>query len=144
MIGYLGKYLKKSVFKSEDEPDSDTKIILWALEVRIISCARTEFDERISSENLENLIFVWSSSQSNSSLESVILKPLHFIYYLANFSHVCNLTRNSISLKKSLSTNRTLTNVEFGNFWSSPYLNSLISLMTLLLYNLQNSKAEQL
>ncbi|MEM3791001.1 MAG: hypothetical protein QW260_08005 [Thermoproteota archaeon] len=50
IIGYLGKYLKKSMMSSEEGFFNDTMIILWALDMRVMSCSRKKPDEGVKED----------------------------------------------------------------------------------------------
>ena len=77
MIRYLGKYLKKSLFKNENEPDSDTMIILWALNMRVISCSRRKSEEK-TDENIDLI---------NNMINSNRLSDKWFWRYLGVFPY---------------------------------------------------------
>ncbi|MCM8808528.1 MAG: hypothetical protein NC926_11455 [Candidatus Omnitrophica bacterium] len=79
MRGYLGKYLKKSLFKSENEMDSDTMIILWALNMRVISRSRRKPEERVSSEKLD--LITQYKTNSNSLSDSIVWEYLGVFSY---------------------------------------------------------------
>ena len=70
IVEYLGKYLKKSMLASDGEVESDTMIILWALNMRVISCSRRKPEERVSSEKKD--LITENKTNSNSLSDTIV------------------------------------------------------------------------